>query len=147
MTQTFIDTLLICTTTALVILSSGAWTQTGADGAGLTGARLSAAAFASVDGPWGGRFATIALALFAWPTLTGRGYYGEKARQYLIGEKATPTYRTVFVSAVYVGCVIRLETCWTLADIFNGLMARPNLRARLLLSPVILAEKRAYLTA
>lgn len=147
MTQTFIDTLLICTLTALVILSSDAWTQTGPDGSGLTGARLSAAAFNSVYGAWGGRFATVALALFAWSTLIGWGYYGEKALQYLVGEKAIPVYRTVFVSTVYIGCIMRLETCWTLADIFNGLMALPNLIALLLLSPVIRSETRAYLDA
>ena len=145
MTQTFIDTLLVCTLTAFVILTSGAWTQTGPDGAGLTGAALSANAFSSVYGVWGGRFATVALALFAWSTLIGWGYYGEKALQYLAGDKAIPVYRTIFVSVVYLGCVLKLETCWTIADIFNGLMALPNLVALLCLSPLVAAETRAYL--
>lgn len=145
MTQTFIDTLLVCTLTAFVILTSGAWTQTGPDGAGLTGAALSANAFSSVYGVWGGRFATVALALFAWSTLIGWGYYGEKALQYLAGDKAIPVYRTIFVSVVYLGCVLKLETCWTIADIFNGLMALPNLVALLCLSPLVAAETRDYL--
>lgn len=145
MTQTFIDTLLVCSMTALVILSSGAWTQTGADGHGMTGALLSSTAISSVYGQWGGRLATLALVLFAWSTLIGWGYYGEKALEYLAGTKAIPIYRTVFVSVVYLGCVSKLDVCWTLADIFNGLMALPNLVALLCLSPQVVAETRAYL--
>ncbi len=145
MTQTFIDTLLVCTMTALVILTSGAWTQTGPNGAGMTGALLSSTAFSSVYGAWGGQLATFALVLFAWSTLIGWGYYGEKALQYLAGDKAIPLYRTVFVLIVYLGSVVRLETAWTLADIFNGLMALPNLVALLFLTPVVAAETRAYL--
>jgi AGCS family alanine or glycine:cation symporter len=147
MTQTFIDTLMVCSMTALVILTSGAWTQTGPDGKGLTGAALSSTAFASVYGEWGGQFATFALVLFAWSTLIGWGYYGEKALEYLAGSKAIPVYRTLFVSVVYLGCVVKLETAWTLSDIFNGLMALPNLMALLLLSPLVAAETRAYVTA
>ena len=145
MTQTFIDTLVVCTLTALVILTSGAWTQTGADGAGLSGALLSSTAFSSAYGAWGGQFATVALVLFAWSTLIGWGYYGEKALEYLAGAKAIPVYRTVFVSVVYLGCVLKLETCWTLSDIFNGLMAVPNLIALLCLSPLVAKETRSYL--
>ena len=147
MTQTFIDTIIVCSMTALVILTSGAWTQTGPDGKGMTGALLSSTAFCSTYGQWGGQFSTIALVLFAWSTLIGWGYYGEKALQYLVGVKAIPIYRTVFVGVVYIGCVAHLETCWTLSDIFNGLMALPNLIALLVLSPMVAAETRAYVTA
>ena len=147
MTQTFIDTIIVCSMTALVILTSGAWTQTGPDGAGMTGALLSSTAFCSTYGPLGGQFSTIALVLFAWSTLIGWGYYGEKALQYLVGVKAIPIYRTVFVGVVYVGCVAHLETCWTLSDIFNGLMALPNLIALLVLSPLVAAETKAYIDA
>jgi len=147
MTQTFIDTIVVCSMTALVILTSGAWTQAGPDGKGLTGALLSSTAFSSAYGPIGGQFATLALVLFAWSTLIGWGYYGEKALQYLAGDKAIPVYRTIFVSAVYLGCVVRLETVWTLSDIFNGLMALPNLVALLLLSPLVASETRAYVSA
>ena len=147
MTQTFIDTIVVCSMTALVILTSGVWTQTGPDGKGLTGALLSSTAFCSAYGEWGGQLSTIALVLFAWSTLIGWGYYGEKALQYLAGDKAIPVYRTVFVSAVYLGCVLRLETVWTLSDIFNGLMALPNLVALLCLSPLVASETRAYVLA
>ena len=85
--------------------------------------------------------------LFAWSTLIGWGYYGEKALQYLAGDKAIPVYRTLFVSVVYLGCVLKLETVWTLSDIFNGLMALPNLVALLCLSPLVAAETRAYVNA
>ena len=147
MTQTFIDTIVVCSMTALVILTSGVWTQTGPDGKGLTGALLSSTAFSSAYGEWGGQLSTIALVLFAWSTLIGWGYYGEKALQYLAGDKAIPVYRTIFVSAVYLGCVLRLETVWTLSDIFNGLMALPNLVALLILSPLVARETRAYINA
>jgi len=147
MTQTFIDTIIVCSMTAFVILASGAWTQTGSNGAGLTGALLSSTAFASTYGRWGAQFSTFALILFAWSTLIGWGYYGEKALQYLVGIKAIPIYRTVFVAVVYVGCVAKLETCWTLSDIFNGLMALPNLVALLCLSPLVAKETRTYVEA
>lgn len=147
MTQTFIDTIVVCSMTALVILSSGAWTQVGADGKGMTGALLSSTAFTSTYGPVGAQFATIALVLFAWSTLIGWGYYGEKALEYLIGTQAIPVYRTVFVAIVYVGCVAKLDVCWTLSDIFNGLMALPNLVALLCLSPLVVSETRAYVAA
>ena len=145
MTQTFIDTIVVCSMTALVILTSGVWTQTGSDGKGLTGALLSSTAFCSTYGEWGGQLSTLALVLFAWSTLIGWGYYGEKALQYLAGDKAIPVYRTLFVSVVYLGCVLRLETVWTLSDIFNGLMALPNLVALLCLSPLVATETREYL--
>lgn len=145
MTQTFIDTLVVCTATAFVILASGAWTLTAPDGAGLTGAALSATALSSVYGAWGGQFASIALALFAWSTMIGWAYYGEKACQYLAGERIIPVYRGAFVAVVYFGCVMRLETCWTIADIFNGLMAFPNLLALVCLSGIVVSETRDYL--
>jgi AGCS family alanine or glycine:cation symporter len=78
MTQTFIDTLLVCSMTALVILTSGAWTQSGPDGNGLTGALLSTTAFSSVYGPWAGQGATLSLVLFAWSTLIGWGYMARR---------------------------------------------------------------------
>lgn len=145
MTQTFIDTIVVCSMTGFVILASGAWTQTGPNGAGLSGALLSSTAFSVTYGTWGGQFSALALILFAWSTLIGWGYYGEKALQYLAGDKSIPVYRTVFVFFVYIGCVLKLETAWTLSDIFNGLMAVPNLIALLCLSPIVVSETKAYL--
>jgi AGCS family alanine or glycine:cation symporter len=145
MTQTFIDTIIVCSMTGLVILTSGAWTQTDANGAGLSGALLSSTAFSGTYGQWGGQCSAIALILFAWSTLIGWGYYGEKALQYLAGDKSIPIYRGIFVIFVYIGCVLKLETAWTLSDIFNGLMAVPNLIALLCLSPIVVSETKAYI--
>lgn len=146
MTQTFIDTIIVCSMTGLVILTSGAWTQTDATGAGLSGALLSSTAFSGTYGQWGGQCSAIALILFAWSTLIGWGYYGEKALQYLAGDKSIPIYRGVFVIFVYIGCVLKLETAWTLSDIFNGLMAVPNLIALVCLSPIVVSETKAYIS-
>ncbi len=145
MTQTFIDTIIVCSLTGLVILTSGAWTQTGPDGAGLSGALLSSTAFSATYGSWGAQGSSLALILFAWSTLIGWGYYGEKALQYLAGDKSIPFYRGVFVLFVYIGSVMELKTAWTLSDIFNGLMAIPNLIALLCLSPIVVSETKAYI--
>jgi len=145
MTQTFIDTILVCSMTGLVILTSGVWTQTASNGMGLNSSILSAAAFSTTYGQWGGQFSALAISLFAWSTLISWGYYGEKALQYLAGDKSIPLYRAIFVLFVYVGCVLKLETVWTLSDIFNGLMALPNLIALLYLSPVVISETKAYI--
>ena len=145
MTQTFIDTIIVCSLTGLVILTSGTWTQTGPDGAGLSGALLSSTAFSATYGSWGAQGSSLALILFAWSTLIGWGYYGEKALQYLAGDKSIPFYRGVFVLFVYIGSVMELKTAWTLSDIFNGLMAIPNLIALLCLSPIVVSETKAYI--
>jgi len=145
MTQTFIDTIIVCSMTGFVILTSGAWTQTGPDGAGLSGALLSSTAFSATYGSWGAQGSSLALILFAWSTLIGWGYYGERALQYLAGDKSIPFYRGVFVLFVYIGCVMELKTAWTLSDIFNGLMAIPNLIALLCLSPIVVSETQAYI--
>jgi AGCS family alanine or glycine:cation symporter len=145
MTQTFIDTIIVCSMTGFVILSSGAWTQVDATGVALTGALLSSTAFSETYGSWGAQGAALSLVLFAWSTLIGWGYYGEKALQYLAGDKSISIYRGVFVLFVYLGCVMKLETAWTLSDIFNGLMAVPNLIALLCLSPIVVSETQAYI--
>jgi len=145
MTQTFIDTLVVCSLTGFVILTSGAWTQVDSEGVALTGSLLSSTAFSATYGSWGAQGSALSLILFAWSTLIGWGYYGEKALQYLAGDKAIPFYRGLFVLFVYVGCVIELETAWTLSDIFNGLMAVPNLIALLCLSPIVISETQAYI--
>jgi len=145
MTQTFIDTIIVCSMTGFVILSSGAWTQVDAKGVALTGSLLSSTAFSTTYGSWGAQGAALSLMLFAWSTLIGWGYYGEKALQYLAGDKAIPFYRGVFVLFVYLGCVMELKTAWTLSDIFNGLMAVPNLIALLCLSPIVVSETKAYI--
>ena len=140
MTQTFIDTIVVCTFTGLAIISSGAWTS-GQDGAGLT----QLAFREGLPGEWGGWLVAVSLALFAFSTILGWSYYGEKSIEYLLGEKAIRPYRIVFIVAVYFGAVRSLHFVWTLSDVMNGLMALPNLVGLLLLSGVIVRETRGFL--
>lgn len=138
MTQTFIDTLLVCTMTALVILTSTAWTQ------GVSASELTSVSFGQTLGQSGAVLVAIATALFAYSTLIGWNYYGEKAIEYIFGPKAIPSYRVLFVSLVVVGSLTSLEFVWNFSDLMNGLMAVPNLIALLILSPVIRRETERY---
>ena len=144
MTQTFIDTLVICTLTALLILSSGAWTAADAGGAGLTGLALTTEAFSRCYGAWGKQLVSVATVFFAWSTLIGWSYYGEKALEYLSNGRGTFVYRIIYIGAIYVGCTRELETVFTISDIFNGLMAFPNLIALVLLSPFVIKTTREF---
>ncbi|MCK9990255.1 MAG: sodium:alanine symporter family protein [Rugosibacter sp.] len=138
MTQTFIDTLVVCTMTALVILTSTAWTQ------GVPASELTSASFGQTLGQSGAVLVAIATALFAYSTLIGWNYYGEKAIEYIFGPKAIPSYRVIFVALVIVGSLTSLEFVWNFSDLMNGLMAVPNLIALLILSPVIRRETERY---
>jgi len=138
MTQTFIDTIVVCSITGLVIVASGVW-KTGASGAELT-----ILAFRSSVGAWGAWLVPIALVLFAYSTILGWSYYGEKAVEYLGGIKAVMPYRWLFCCIVLVGALGKLEVIWSLADILNAAMAFPNLIALLALSPIVLQETRRY---
>ncbi|MFZ3223024.1 MAG: sodium:alanine symporter family protein [Rugosibacter sp.] len=138
MTQTFIDTLVVCTMTALVILTSTAWTQ------GVSASELTSVSFAQTLGQSGAVLVAIATALFAYSTLIGWNYYGEKAIEYILGSKAIPSYRVIFVALVVVGSLTSLEFVWNFSDLMNGLMAVPNLIALLILSPVIRRETERY---
>jgi AGCS family alanine or glycine:cation symporter len=140
MTQTFIDTIVVCTFTGLVIISSGAWTS------GETGAALSALAFEKgVPLQLGAKIVSISLAFFAYSTLLGWSYYGEKSIEYLFKERAVKPYRVIFTVVVLVGAVVQLDLVWTFADIMNGLMAFPNLIGLLGLSKVVVEETKKYL--
>lgn len=139
MTGTFIDTLIICTLTGLTILVTGQWSV-----AGLEGAPLTQAAFASVFGQPGALALTISLALFAYTTILGWSYYGERCIEFLFGTKSILPYRLVFVAMVALGGFLKLDLIWTIADIVNGLMTLPNLIALLALSPIIIKETRQY---
>jgi len=138
MTQTFIDTLVVCSMTALVILTASPW-QTGASPAELT-----SLSFAESLGLTGTIVVAIATALFAYSTVLGWSYYGEKAIEYLLGYRAIVPYRILFVGAVFIGATIKLELVWNLADLMNGMMAIPNLIGLLILSKVIRAETDRY---
>ena len=139
MTQTFLDTLVVVTFTALVIIATGAWTS------GETGAPLTSLAFSKgLPGEWGGILVTLSVAFFAFSTLLGWAYYGERNVQRLFGRRSVQPYRLAFVVAVFVGAVTELELVWTFSDIMNGLMALPNLIGLLLLSGLVARETKAY---
>ena len=139
MTQTFIDTIVVCSMTGLVIIISGAWTG------GKNGAELTSVAFNSgLPGNWGSLIVAIGLILFAYSTIIGWCYYGEKSMEYLWGEKVVKPYRVAWVIFVALGAFLKLDLVWNISDVFNGLMAFPNLVALLLLSPVIARETRDY---
>ena len=143
MLGTFIDTLVVCTMTALVILTSGAWTMTGSDGAGLTGAVLTSTSFeTSIAG--GQYIVTIALAIFAFTTILGWSYYGERCWQYLFKEKSLVIYRALWVAAALAFANVKVDLVWNLADTLNGLMAVPNLIGLLLLAPMVFKVTRQY---
>jgi AGCS family alanine or glycine:cation symporter len=137
MTQTFIDTIVVCTMTGLALILTGAWDS------GKTGAELTTYAFQS--GFSGGQYVvTIGLMLFAYSTILGWCYYGEKSVEYLFGTVAVKPYRYLFVLVVGLGAVAKLDFVWSLSDTFNGLMAIPNLIGLLALSPVIVRETRSF---
>jgi alanine or glycine:cation symporter, AGCS family len=140
MTQTFIDTIVVCSFTGFALIATGAWTS------GETGAPLTQAAFREgLPGEWGGWIVAISLSMFAFSTILGWSYYGETSAEYLFGSKVVFPYRILFVIAAYVGAVVHLDIVWTLADVMNGLMAIPNLIGLLLLSGVVASESRRFL--
>lgn len=141
MTQTFIDTLVVCSMTALVILTASSWTQ------GIGAAELTSASMAETLGPTGNVLVAISIALFAYSTVIGWNYYGEKAIEYLFGSRAINIYRIVFTVAVMVGAVTSLEFVWNFSDLMNGMMAIPNLIGLLLLSKVIKQETNRYFSS
>lgn len=138
MTGTFIDTIIICTLTGLSIIITGAWSTD------LNGAVLTQYAFSTIFGDIGQIALAVSLVLFAFTTILGWSYYGERCFEFLFGSKAIPLYRIIYVLMIAIGGYISLETIWVLADIVNGLMAFPNLMALLGLSPVIISETQKY---
>ena len=146
MTQTFIDTIIVVSMTALVIVVTGAWQETDANGQALDGSPLTAQAF-NIGFPGGqGHFVVaVSLVFFAFSTVLGWAYYGERCVQRLFGLRAVVVYRLLFAIVVFVGCITELKVAWTLADVTNGLMALPNLIGLILASGLIARETRAYL--
>ena len=137
MTQTFIDTIIVCTMTGLVLILTGVWSN------GETGAELTTMAFAA-GMPGGAHVVTIGIILFAYSTILGWCYYGEKSIEYLFGVKSVLPYRIVFICFVGVGAVAKLSLVWNISDTLNGLMAVPNLIGLLLLTPVVVSETKKY---
>lgn len=138
MTGTFIDTIIVCTLTGLTLIISGMWTGD------LNGAALTQAAFSTGYPVIGKYILTIGLVLFAFTTILGWNYYGERCIEYLVGVKGILPYRIIFIVLIACGAFIKLEAIWTLADIVNGLMAIPNLIALIGLSGIVVAETKAY---
>lgn len=145
MTGTFWDTIVVCTITGLAIASSGVLGSTDAAGELVTGSALTIAAFKTALGPVGGWLVTISIALFAFSTILGWEYHGEKAFEYLFGShKFNMVYRIVFSLIVYVGATATLDLVWNLSDIANALMAIPNLICMLLLSGEIARDMKDF---
>lgn len=138
MTGTFIDTLIICTLTGLTILVTGVWSGE------LNGVALTQSAFSMVFSDFGSIVLTIFLVLFAFTTILGWNYYGERCFEFLFGVRFIWLYRVVFVLMVLLGGFIELDMVWIIADIVNALMALPNLIALLVLSPVVVTETKKY---
>lgn len=144
--EVFADTIVVCTLTALSVLSSGLFNlDTGATVGEITDTgSLVSIAFGKSFGVVGAGFVAIALLLFAFSTVLGWSHYGTKACEYLFGTKSTIVYRTIFVIAVIGGAVMGENLAWDLSDTFNGLMMLPNLIGVLVLSPLVYKCTKNY---
>jgi AGCS family alanine or glycine:cation symporter len=138
MTGTFIDTIIICTLTGLSLVVSGVWCGP------LNGAAMTESAFTMAFPAFGSMLLLVGLVLFAFTTILGWNYYGERCVEYLMGVKAILPYRIIFICLIACGPFLKLEEIWVLADIVNGLMAIPNLIALIALSGVVVAETKSY---
>ena len=138
MVGTFIDTLVICTITGLVILVTGVWDS------GATGSALSSQAFETALPGVGSYIVAIGLMLFAYTTTLGWSVYSERCAQYLLGDRAILPFRVLWVLALPIGAIAQLDFIWLVADTLNALMALPNLVALLLLSPIVFRLTRDY---
>ncbi|QUS37056.1 alanine/glycine:cation symporter family protein [Falsirhodobacter algicola] len=147
MTQTFIDTIIVVTCTGLVLITTGVWTETDpATGEQISAALMTGEAFThGLPGEWGHWIVTIGLVLFAYSTILGWAYYGERNIERLIGRSGVMPFRVLFSLVVFVGCTMQLTLVWNFSDVMNGLMAIPNLIGLLILSGLIARETRHYL--
>jgi len=140
MTGTFFDTIIICTMTGLTLIVTGAWQSEYA------GAAMTTYAFAAgLDSAyWGPLMVSVGLMFFAFTTIIGWNYYGERCITYLFGVKAILPYKIVFLVLVASGAFLKLDMIWLIADIVNGLMAVPNLIGLVLLRGVVISESNIY---
>ncbi|WP_283113485.1 alanine/glycine:cation symporter family protein [Neisseria elongata] len=145
MTGTFLDTIIVCSITGIVLVMGILQSNGGAFAVPtLKGAALTTATFDAMLSGYGGWVVTIGLIFFAYSTTLGWCYYGEKCATYVFGDKSVPMYRVIYVATVMLGTVLSMDMVWAAADTFNGLMAVPNLIALLLLSKVIVQETRDF---
>ncbi|MCU7960112.1 MAG: alanine:cation symporter family protein, partial [gamma proteobacterium symbiont of Bathyaustriella thionipta] len=138
MLGTFIDTIIICTITDLVIIVSGQWNS------GVNGTALSVSAFESILPGIGSLIVVLAQAIFAFTTLLGWSLYSERCAEFLLGERCITPFRILWIAVIPFGAMASLDFVWLLADTLNALMAVPNLIALLLLSPVVFRLSRVY---
>ena len=138
MTGTFLDTIVVCSITGIVLVMGGLYTN------GETGAALTTHTFAQLLPGAGGWIVTFGLVFFAYSTILGWCYYGEKCAAYLLGDGFVLIYRLIYVASVFLGTVVSLDLVWAASDVFNGLMAIPNLIALLMLTGVVVAETRDF---
>jgi AGCS family alanine or glycine:cation symporter len=141
MTQVFIDTIIVCSITGITLVMGDMYKGD------LNGAELTTETFRSFLGDTGALIVTVGIILFAYSTVLGWSYYGEKCFSYLFGDNSIKFYRILFVLAVFAGTTVSLSVVWRLADIFNGLMAVPNLIGLLGLSGVVVSETKKFLAA
>jgi AGCS family alanine or glycine:cation symporter len=137
MLGTFIDTLIICTMTGLVLIVTDVWSSD------LQGAAMTLQVFDS-SLPYGGDILSLCIALFAFTTMLGWSYYGERCAQFLLGPKVVLPFRVLWVVGIFLGTQMSLGLVWKMSDALNGMMAIPNLIALLLLSPVVFKLTRQY---
>jgi AGCS family alanine or glycine:cation symporter len=143
--EVFADTIIVCTLTALVVLTSGLVDlETGVIISNNAGAGLVGEAFSTVFGGFGSKFIAIAILLFAFSTVLGWSHYGTTAWQYLFGEKTQMIYKLLFVVMIFFGCTMSLSLAWDLSDTFNGLMMIPNLIGVLALCPLVAKITKNY---
>ena len=139
MLEPLIDTIIVCTITAFVILLSQSWLS------GVNGAALTSNAYEQGLPLFGKYIVIFGLVLFAFSTIIGWSYYGEKCAEFIFGNRIIIPYRIFWIIIIPVGAVTELNLVWLIADIMNALMALPNLIALVLLSPIVFKETRAYL--
>lgn len=147
MTQTFIDTIIVVSCTGLVIVTTGVWSDVDpATGEQISAAVMTGEAFShGLPGDWGHIIVTIGLAMFAFSTILGWSYYGERNIERLLGRRAVMPFRVIFSLIVYIGCTVELDVVWAFSDVMNGLMAIPNLIGLLILSGLVARETKKYL--
>lgn len=144
--EVFTDTIVICSVTALAIISTGSW-HSAVDSAGetLSGAPLTIAAFTNgLPGDWGGPMVSIGLVLFAFSTILGWQYYGERCAEYIFGEKIIFPYKIIYLALTVIGATVELELLWGIADTLNGLMAIPNLIGIVALSGIVVKLTKEF---
>lgn len=143
--EVFTDTIVVCTITSVAILSANVVGTVGADGEMVKGAALTILAFSKGFGDFAGIFVSLGIVLFAFSTIIGWSYYGERCMEYLFGLKYTFIYKVIYIFVIIIGCTSSLELVWGLSDSFNGLMAFPNLIAVLLLAGEVAKMTKEYI--